>query len=61
MLAMRTLVNDVGTEMALFKDLAKVPNDQVATSVMTCISPAKLCASCKQAASHSWLPPMLLS
>jgi len=29
MLAMRTLVNDVGTEMALFKDLAKVPNDQV--------------------------------
>jgi len=29
MLAMRTLVNDIGTEMALFKDLAKVPNDQV--------------------------------
>ena len=29
MLAMRTLVNDVGTEMAQFKDLAKVPNDQV--------------------------------
>jgi len=29
MLAMRTLVNDVGTEMALFKDLAKVPNDKV--------------------------------
>src|SRR5262249_16244478 len=29
MLAMRTLVNDVGTEMALFKDLAKVPNDQI--------------------------------
>ena len=29
MLAMRTLVNDVGTEMALFKELAKVPNDQV--------------------------------
>jgi PiT family inorganic phosphate transporter len=29
MLAMRTLVNDVGTEMALFKELAKVPGDQV--------------------------------
>ena len=29
MLAMRTLVNDIGTEMALFKDLARVPNDQV--------------------------------
>jgi len=29
MLAMRTLINDVGTEMALFKDLAKVPNDKV--------------------------------
>jgi len=29
MLAMRTLVNNIGTEMALFKDLAKVPNDKV--------------------------------
>src|SRR6516225_9466338 len=29
MLAMRTLVNDIGTEMALFKDLARVPNEQV--------------------------------
>jgi inorganic phosphate transporter, PiT family len=29
MLAMRTLVNGIGTEMALFKDLSKVPNDQV--------------------------------
>ena len=29
MLAMRTLINDVGTEMALFKDLAKAPNDKV--------------------------------
>src|SRR5579864_7655626 len=29
MLAMRNLVNDIGTEMALFKDLAKVPNDKV--------------------------------
>jgi inorganic phosphate transporter, PiT family len=29
MLAMRTLVNDIGTEMALFKDLAKVPHEQV--------------------------------
>jgi len=29
MLAMRTLVNDVGTEMALFKELTKVPNDKV--------------------------------
>ena len=29
MLAMRTLVNGIGTEMALFKDLARVPNDQV--------------------------------
>jgi inorganic phosphate transporter, PiT family len=29
MLAMRTLVNDIDTEMALFKDLAKVPNDKV--------------------------------
>ena len=29
MLALRTLVNDIGTEMALFKDLANVPNDQV--------------------------------
>jgi PiT family inorganic phosphate transporter len=29
MLAMRMLINDVGTEMALFKDLAKVPNDKV--------------------------------
>ena len=29
MLAMRSLVNDIGTEMALFKDLAKVPNDNV--------------------------------
>ena len=29
MLAMRTLINDVGTEMSLFKDLAKVPNDKV--------------------------------
>ena len=29
MLAMRTLVNDIGTEMALFKDLSKVPHDKV--------------------------------
>jgi PiT family inorganic phosphate transporter len=29
MLALRTLVNDIGTEMALFKDLARVPNEQV--------------------------------
>jgi PiT family inorganic phosphate transporter len=29
MLAMRTLINDVGTEMAQFKDLKNVPNDQV--------------------------------
>ena len=29
MLALRTLVNGIGTEMALFKDLSKVPNDQV--------------------------------
>ena len=29
MLAMRTLINDIGTEMALFKELAKVPNDKV--------------------------------
>ena len=29
MLAMRSLVNAVGTEMAQFKDLAKVPNEQV--------------------------------
>jgi PiT family inorganic phosphate transporter len=29
MLAMRTLVNDIGTEMAIFKELAKVPNDRV--------------------------------
>ena len=29
MLALRTLVNDIGTEMALFKDLKRVPNDQV--------------------------------
>jgi inorganic phosphate transporter, PiT family len=29
MLAMRKLINDVGTEMALFKELARVPNDQV--------------------------------
>src|SRR5271168_2967901 len=29
MLAMRELVNGIGTEMALFKELAKVPNDQV--------------------------------
>jgi PiT family inorganic phosphate transporter len=29
MLAMRTLVNDIGTEMAIFKELAKVPNDKV--------------------------------
>jgi inorganic phosphate transporter, PiT family len=29
MLAMRSLVNGIGTEMSLFKDLAKVPNDQV--------------------------------
>src|SRR6202007_669625 len=29
LLAMRTLFNDIGTEMALFKDLAKVPNDKV--------------------------------
>jgi inorganic phosphate transporter, PiT family len=29
MLAMRTLVNGIGTEMALFKDLSRVPNDQV--------------------------------
>jgi inorganic phosphate transporter, PiT family len=29
MLAMRTLVNDIGTEMAIFKELAKVPGDQV--------------------------------
>jgi PiT family inorganic phosphate transporter len=27
--AMRTLINDVGTEMAQFKDLKNVPNDQV--------------------------------
>jgi PiT family inorganic phosphate transporter len=29
MLAMRTLINDVGTEMAQFKDLKNVPNDDV--------------------------------
>jgi PiT family inorganic phosphate transporter len=29
MLAMRTLINDVGTEMAQFRDLKNVPNDQV--------------------------------
>jgi inorganic phosphate transporter, PiT family len=29
MLAMRNLINDVGTEMAQFKDLKNVPNDQV--------------------------------
>jgi len=29
MLAMRELVNGIGTEMAMFKELAKVPNDQV--------------------------------
>src|SRR5271167_2167621 len=29
MLALRVLVNDIGTEMAQFKDLAKVPDDQV--------------------------------
>jgi inorganic phosphate transporter, PiT family len=29
MLALRTLVNDVGTEMAIFKELAKVPHEQV--------------------------------
>ncbi|HVO58450.1 MAG TPA: inorganic phosphate transporter [Dongiaceae bacterium] len=29
MLALRSLVNDVGTEMAQFKDLSKVPNDKV--------------------------------
>jgi len=29
MLAMRMMVNEVGTEMALFKELSKVPNDQV--------------------------------
>jgi PiT family inorganic phosphate transporter len=29
MLALRTLVNEVGTEMAMFKELAKVPNENV--------------------------------
>src|SRR6202008_2089170 len=29
MLAMRTLINDVGTEMAQFKDLRNVPNEEV--------------------------------
>ena len=29
MLAMRTMVNDLGTEMSMFKELAKVPKDQV--------------------------------
>jgi len=29
MLAMRELVNDIGTEMALFKELSKVPDDRV--------------------------------
>jgi PiT family inorganic phosphate transporter len=29
MLAMRTLINDVGTEMAQFKDLKNVPNNEV--------------------------------
>jgi len=29
MLAMRELVNGIGTEMAMFKELAKVPNEQV--------------------------------
>jgi inorganic phosphate transporter, PiT family len=29
MLALRNLINDVGTEMTLFKELAKVPHDQV--------------------------------
>ena len=29
MLAMRSLVNDIGTEMAMFKELGKVPNDKV--------------------------------
>ena len=29
MLAMRTLINDIGTEMALFKELAKMPNEKV--------------------------------
>jgi PiT family inorganic phosphate transporter len=29
MLALREMVNEVGTEMAIFKELSKVPNDQV--------------------------------
>jgi len=29
MLAMRTLVNDVGTETSIYKELKNVPNDRV--------------------------------
>jgi len=35
------------------RTLPKSRTIKCATSVMTCISPAKLCASCKEAASHS--------
>jgi hypothetical protein len=36
MLALRTLVNDIGNEMALYKELKHVPPTDAATSATTC-------------------------
>ena len=41
MLALRTLVSDIGNETALYKEMKNIPNDRVATSATTCISSAK--------------------
>jgi PiT family inorganic phosphate transporter len=37
MLAMRTLVNDIGNETSIYKELKNVPMSEYATSAMICI------------------------
>ena len=55
MLALRTMINDIGTETSLYKELKNVPNDRSATSATIYISSARLCGSRKKAASQSSL------
>jgi inorganic phosphate transporter, PiT family len=44
MLALRVMINDIGTEMAQFKGLAKVPGNKCAISATICTLSVKLSA-----------------
>jgi PiT family inorganic phosphate transporter len=44
MLALRVMINDIGTEMAQFKELAKVPGNKCAISATICTLSVKLFA-----------------